>query len=92
MHISMTRSGEAIGSHEPAFCTLRARNAEISCGPRPVIDHAIRFVVERNLVLYMEPWAGVLLRQVHHEDELSKEAYWTEMIKITIDVMKKLHD
>src|SRR5581483_10104854 len=24
--------------------------------------------------------------------ELSKEAYWTEMVKITMDVMKKLHD
>src|SRR5581483_4620987 len=24
--------------------------------------------------------------------ELSKEAYWTEMVKITMDVMKKLRD
>ncbi|CAG8512302.1 2042_t:CDS:2, partial [Cetraspora pellucida] len=27
-----------------------------------------------------------------NEDRLSKEEYWSEIVKITIDVMKKLHD
>ncbi|CAI2178786.1 19066_t:CDS:2, partial [Funneliformis geosporum] len=36
--------------------------------------------------------AEFVSKKVFSRKELSKEAYWTEMVKITMDVMKKLHD
>ena len=92
--------GEAGNSKSPIF--LRELAGGITSAGQYNIDLVAKFVSGKGFGIKYGDTDSLYLTcpdkyyekndRAFNEDRLSKEEYWSEMVKITIDVMKKLRD